>query len=150
VDDSILFYKASAGESNELKSLLQKYEDASGQKINTDKSSIFFSPNTALEVKEEIFATLGLMQGYRHSKYLGLPSFIGRSKMQVFSILKERIGQKLVGWKGKLLSMGRREILIKAIAQAIPTYTMSYFLLPQGLCDDIESMVRNFWWDYSI
>ena len=93
VDDSILFYKASAGESNELKFLLQKYEDASGQKINTDKSSIFFSPNTALEVKEEIFATLGPMQDSRHSKYLGLPSFIGRSKMQVFSILKERMGK---------------------------------------------------------
>ena len=25
--------------------------------------------------------------------------------MQVFSILKEMIGQKLVGWKGKLLSI---------------------------------------------
>ena len=68
--------------------------------------------------------------------------------MQVFSILKERIGQKLVGWKGRLLSIwgvgGGREILIKAVAQAIPTYTMSCFILPQGLCDDIESMVRNF------
>ena len=100
VDDSILFCKASAGESRELKFLLQKYEDASSQKINTDKSSIFFNPNTALEVKEEIFSTLGPMQDSRHSKYLGLPSFIGRLKIQVFSILKERIGQKLVGWKG--------------------------------------------------
>ena len=99
-DDNILFCKASAGESRELKFLLQKYEDASSQKINTDKSSIFFNPNTALEVKEEIFATLGPMQYSRHSKYLGLPSFIGRLKIQVFSILKERIGQKLVGWKG--------------------------------------------------
>ena len=118
------------GESRELKYLLQKYEDASGQKINIDKSSIFFSPNTTPEVKEEIFATLGPMQDSRHSKYLGLPSFIGRLKKQVFSILKERIGQKLVGWKGKLLSLGGKEILIKAVAQAILTYTMSYFLLP--------------------
>ena len=107
-DDSILFCKASAGESKELKFLLQKYEDASVQKINTNKSSIFFNPNTALEVKEEIFATLGPMQDSRHSKYLGLPSFIGRSKMQVFSILKERIGQKLVGWKGNSSLWGER------------------------------------------
>ena len=42
--------------------------------------------------------------------------------------------------------MGGREILIKAIAQAIPTYIMSCPLLPQGLSDDIEIMVRNFWW----
>ena len=97
VDDNILFCKASAGESRELKHILQKYEEASGQKINADKSSVFFSPNTTQEAKEEIFATLGPMQDSRHTKYLGLPSFIGRSKKQVFFILKERIGQKLVG-----------------------------------------------------
>ena len=67
-------------------------------------------------VKEEIFAILGPMQDLRHSKHLGLPSFIGRSKKQVFAILKERVGRKLAGWKGKLLSMGGKEILIKAVA----------------------------------
>ena len=86
------------------------------------------------------------MNDSRHTKYLGLPSFIGRSKKQVFSTLKERVGQKLVGWKGKLLFMGGKEILIKAVAQAIATYTMSYFQLPQGLCEDLESMMRSFWW----
>ena len=114
------------------------------QKINTDKSSIFFIPNTSQETKEEILANLGPMQDTRHTKYLGLPSFIGRSKTQVFAILKERIGQKLAGWKGKLLSTGGKEILIKAVAQAIPTYTMGCFLLPQSLCEKIESMMRNF------
>jgi len=92
VDDSILFYKASAEECWVLKQILQKYEEALGQKINTEKSSIFFSPNTSQEVKDEIFATLGPMQDSRQTRYLGLPSFIGRSKKQVFSILKERIG----------------------------------------------------------
>ncbi|XP_050242110.1 uncharacterized mitochondrial protein AtMg00310-like [Quercus robur] len=86
------------------------------------------------------------MQDSRHSKYLGLPSFIGRSKKQVFATLKERVGQKLACWKGKLLSMGGKEILIKAIVQAIPTYTMSCFQLPQSLCEDLEGMMRNFWW----
>ena len=79
-DDSILFYKASVGESRELRYILQKYEEASGQKINTDKSSIFFSPNTTQVTKDEILDTLGPMQDTRHTRYLGLPSFIGRSK----------------------------------------------------------------------
>ena len=122
------------------------YEEASGQKVNTDKSSIFFSPNTAQDTRDEIFTILGPMQNTRHTKYLGLPSLIGRSKNQFFAILKERVGQKLAGWKGKLLSMGGKEILIKAMAQAISTYTMSCFLLPQGLCDDMERMMKNFWW----
>ena len=32
------------------------------------------------------------------------------------------------------------------MAQAIPTHTMSCFLLLKNLCDEMTSMVRNFWW----
>ena len=52
---------------------------------------------------------------------------IGRSKKQVFNEIKERVGKKLMGWKEKLLSIGGREILIKVVAQAVPTYTMGCF-----------------------
>ena len=52
----------------------------------------------------------------------------------------------MAGWKENFLSIGGREILIKAVAQAISTYTMSCFQLSKGLCDDIEGMTRNFWW----
>ena len=86
------------------------------------------------------------MQDIRHGKYLGLPFIIGRSKTEVFAELKEKVGRKLAGWKGKLLSIEGREILIKAMAQAIPTYTMSCFLIPKGLCEEIEGMIRTFWW----
>ena len=49
-----------------------------------------------------------------------------------------------MGWKEKLLSIGGREILIKVVAQAMPSYTMGCFLLSMSLCDDIEGMMRNF------
>ena len=79
-DDSILFCKATPAECQVLKSILRSYEEASGQKINTDKSSVFFNPNTSHDIKNEIFNILGPMQDSKHTKYLGLPSFIGRSK----------------------------------------------------------------------
>ncbi|XP_075659081.1 putative mitochondrial protein AtMg00310 [Castanea sativa] len=89
---------------------------------------------------------MGPMQDLKHNKFLGLPSIIGKSKSAVFADIKERVAKKLSSWKEKLISMGGREVLIKAVAQAIPTYTMSCFLLPKGLCDDIEGMMRRFWW----
>ena len=85
------------------------------------------------------------MQDHRHNKYLGLPSIIGKSKTQVFAEVKDKVGKKLAGCKGKLLSIGGREILIKAVAQAVPTYTMSCFQLPKTLCKDLEKFMRNFW-----
>ena len=93
-DDSILFCKVKLEDCQELKQIFWRYEDALGQKINIDKSSMFFNPNTHQDTRDAIFAILGSMQDLRHSKYLGLSSFIKRSKKQVFSILKERVWAK--------------------------------------------------------
>ena len=52
----------------------------------------------------------------------------------------------MTDWKEKLLSAVEKELLIKAVAQAIPTYTMSYFKLLNNICDDLTSMIRQLWW----
>ena len=28
----------------------------------------------------------------------------------------------------------------------MPTYAIGCFLLPQSLCDEMDGMMRNFWW----
>jgi hypothetical protein len=63
-----------------------------------------------------------------------------------FSGLKDSVWRQIYGWKEKLLSKVGREILIKAVAQSIPTYTMSCFKLPDSLYSELNSMYRNFWW----
>ena len=45
-----------------------------------------------------------------------------------------------------MLSQVGKEILIKAVAQAIRTYTISVFKLLDTLCDELTSIVRTFWW----
>ena len=83
---------------------------------------------------------------HQYEKYLGLPSLVGRGKRESFNFLKERVWKKLQGWEGKLLSQAGREVLIKTIIQAIPTFTMGCFKLPLSLCNDIGMMIRKFWW----
>ena len=45
-----------------------------------------------------------------------------------------------------LLFRARKEILIKAMAQSIPTYTMSVFQLLMKLCDELDNLCTKFWW----
>jgi hypothetical protein len=54
------------------------------------------------------------------------------------------------GWGEKLFSYATRETLIKSVAQAIPTYSMSCFLLVWDTCKKITSAVVNYWWGSSI
>jgi hypothetical protein len=44
------------------------------------------------------------------------------------------------------LSTGGKEIMIKSVAQAIPTYITSVFRLQDGVCKIMEQIIRNFWW----
>ena len=62
--------------------------------------------------------------------------------------IKNRIWERINRWKEKFLSQARKEVLLKAIVQAIPTYTMSVFQLPKKLCTDINSMMSKFWWGH--
>lgn len=62
-----------------------------------------------------------------HAKYLGLPVVLGRSKKEVFSLVKDKIWKKLKGWKVKSLSRAGKEILIIYVAEAISNDVMSCF-----------------------
>lgn len=91
---------------------------------------------------------LGVSNGIEDSKYLGLPSLIGRSKKRVFGFLKERASKRIQGWQGKLISRTGKTILIRNVAQSIPSYCMSCFLLPKTMCQELMRMFNNFWWSF--
>ncbi|GAA0176088.1 hypothetical protein LIER_29144 [Lithospermum erythrorhizon] len=58
------------------------YEAISGQSINYQKTTVWFSPNTNEALKVEVLSILGVAKVTSHNKYLGLPSSIGRSKKE--------------------------------------------------------------------
>lgn len=145
-NDSIIFYKATSKECDALQQILNVYENSSGQQLNRSKTSLFFSPNTSEVTKNEIKSRFGAQVIRQHEKYLGLPSLIGRNKKKSFREIKEKLAVKLVGWKEKLLSKAGKEMLIKVVAQSIPTYAISCFKIPNSLCDAMTRLIRNFWW----
>ncbi|XP_057426530.1 uncharacterized protein LOC130719957 [Lotus japonicus] len=147
-DDSVIFCRASEEEVQVVSSILNFYEDASGQKINLDKSQLNFSRNVLSTRIDQLSRLMGVKAVASYDKYLGLPTIIGKSKTQVFAFVKERVWKKLKGWKEKALSRAGREVLVKVVAQAIPAYVMSCFAMPLSLCLEIEGMINRFYWGW--
>ena len=145
-NDSIIFYQVSILECERVLKVLEDYERDSGQKVNKEKIALYFSKNTRREMQNQVQQMFGAEIVRQHEKYLGLPPLVGRGKRKAFSRIKDQVGRKIAGWKGNLLSNAGREILIKAVAQATLTYTMSVFKLPDSLCKELNSMMGNFWW----
>lgn len=145
-DDALLFLKAETQSCDVVKSILTAYGEASGQRINFEKSGICFSSNVKESEKENICDLLGVPLMKLDSKYLGLPSFWGKSKSEAYMFLIEKALNKMQGWKNRLISQAGKEIMIKQVIQALPCYAMSCFLLPKKLCDKLNSLVSNFWW----
>jgi hypothetical protein len=44
------------------------------------------------------------------------------------------------------MSSRAKEVMIKSVAQDIPTYIMGVFKLPVILCDELTQLIRQFWW----
>lgn len=83
-DDSILFSRANQDEVNKIKEIISIYEAASGERINMGKSELSTSDNLTAIRREELGRELGARQVIQYSKYLGLPTILGRGKKAIF------------------------------------------------------------------
>lgn len=143
-DDCYFFFKATHSEANIMKHILQWYEKLSGQMINYNKSEVIFSPNTRVEERAAVCASLGVRQTLKPGRYLGMPMCVGGNKTEVFGFLRDRVRGKLQSWCNKELSKHDKLTLLKTAAQAVPSFWMSLFLIPTNMCEELEREMNAF------
>jgi hypothetical protein len=110
-----------------LKTILKTYCDESGQKINLDKSSVFFGNHCNDDIKARVKDSLGVQSEILNDFYLGMPTSVGRSPTAMFNFLYEMIWKRLNGVVDRPMSRAGKETFLKAVIQAIPTHVMSCF-----------------------
>jgi hypothetical protein len=130
-DDSLMFCRANKEEITYIKNIISDYQRASGQLVNINKSEIMFSKHVKDEAKRSIHQILPMKQVEFFSRYLGMPTVIGRSKNQTFQFIQDKVWKKLKGWKEKHLSFAGRAALIRAVAQAISHIYHEQFFTPK-------------------
>jgi hypothetical protein len=145
-NDSVVFMEATRDSMETLKNILRKYEDSSGQRVNMQKSSVFFGKGCSEQKRDELKSSIGIECEAMSERYLGLPTAVGRAKEGAFKYLTESSRGKVKGWKGQGLSKAGREVLIKSVLQAVSTYAMGCFQLTKGQCGQLSSVSSQFWW----
>lgn len=90
-DDLFIFLKADGAECQHVLDLLRVYCKASRQQVNFDKSSIQFSLNVSFNLCSFICNLTGLKLTQPDAKYLGLSSFWGRSKVEAYEFIIEKV-----------------------------------------------------------
>ena len=71
--------------------IVSTYKRVSGQKLNKEKTTLFFSKSTLLEMQYEIMEELGVSELKQYKVYLGLPALVERNKRASFDNLKQKV-----------------------------------------------------------
>lgn len=137
-DDLILFCEASVQQAEIMMQCLNRFCAASGSKVSTAKSRIFFSRNTDFETREEISGSMRMEETDDLGAYLGVPTINGRSSKREYQYLVDKVNGKLAGWKTKTLSIAGRATLVQSTLSMIPYYTMQTTKLPRSTCDELD------------
>jgi hypothetical protein len=144
-DDTMLFLEVTEQQAIIINKVLRMYERCTGQLINPTKFSIMFGSDCSASDQEAVKNVLKVENIAVSEKYLGLPTPEGRLKKERFLTMKERFTKRFTNWAERNMSSGAKEVLIKSVAQAIPTYTMGVFKLSANLCDEMTHMICYFW-----
>ena len=147
-DDSLLFFKKDMHSVDTLLKILDWYCKVSGQSINPLKSDLFCKPNMPMEDQEALARKLKVNLVHNPTKYLGLEFKLKGNKIADFHFLVEKLQSKLQGWKARLLSQAGRTTLISSMLQYLPLYTFSCFKVPDQVCNELDTIIRAFWWGH--
>ncbi|KAA3466590.1 LINE-1 reverse transcriptase isogeny [Gossypium australe] len=90
-DDLFLFAKADVAQEKMIKDVLNTFGSASGHKVNTYKTNVFFSKNTEPRVVAEICGVLGFNETIDLGSYLGMLLFHRRVTTNTFNFVIEKI-----------------------------------------------------------
>lgn len=97
-------------------------------------------------MKSKIGGVLVFQQTDDLGEYLGVSLFHTCTKKCTFQFIVDKVRQKLNGYNAKLLSLAGRVMLAKSVVLTIPGYFMQTAMLPIGVCERIEQVVRRFVW----
>ncbi|KAL3678136.1 hypothetical protein R1sor_021092 [Riccia sorocarpa] len=144
-DDTELSIKATEGNYQLIKELLQLYEEASGAKLNVRKSVMI--PVSLAEIPLWMSRSGCRIAGKGEVVlHLGFPGGDSIREAQICKYLQDKITARTSSWANRWLSWGGRIILVQKILPMLPAYVLMTMGLSKRSYQEMERMWRTFIW----
>jgi hypothetical protein len=145
-DDTVLFSNPDPVSLRNLKSTLAVFEQIVGMRIDFHKSEIV-PMNLEGNLIHQIAHLFGSPIGNFPIRYLGVPLHYEKLKREDLQPLIDKILNKVIGWKGRLLSHAARLVLVQTCIASIPVYLLSFIKFPKWAIKTITSQMANCLWN---
>ncbi|WVZ80795.1 hypothetical protein U9M48_028246 [Paspalum notatum var. saurae] len=146
-DDTVIFLEHYIEQAKNLKLLLCAFKQLSGLKINFHKSEIFCF-GQAKQQEEDYSHLFGCSLGSFPFRYLGIPMHYRKLSNKDWALVEDRFEKSLSRWKGKLLSVGGRLVLINSFSrwEFQKKYFKRWTTIDQGFIGKMINIERNIGW----
>ncbi|GJS56719.1 RNA-directed DNA polymerase, eukaryota, reverse transcriptase zinc-binding domain protein [Tanacetum coccineum] len=144
-DDLMLFCHGDMVSASVLKRALDEFCLSSGLRPNMAKSTVYFG-NVPQNVKRDIMIAMPFREGSFPIRYLGIPLNVNRIVRDDCTVLLDKVKKRVEDWRNKSLSFAGRLQLIASVLSSLNVFWASMFILPQGVCDEIDKIFKEFLW----
>lgn len=87
-----------------------------------------------------------IRQGEFPLTYLGCPVYYWRKNSGYFEGVMRKIARRILSWRNRFLSFGRRYILINHELLSMPMYLLTSLTPPKGVTRKLHQMLVEFFW----
>ncbi|KAL9662345.1 hypothetical protein QQ045_027178 [Rhodiola kirilowii] len=130
-----------------LKELVDRFCLISRQLLNPEKSTIVFSSNIKERKRKMLVELTWFHRGELPLTYLSAPLYRGRTRIEDFQALVDRMNKRVLGSLSKYLSMNGRVTLVNSVVKTIGIHVMMALSIPLTILDKMVSTMASFVWD---
>lgn len=141
-DNTILSFSVELPHLLNLKHVIMWFEQISGMRVNFHKSELI-----TMNVEQDIVHQVVRIFNCSVGKYLVVSLHHSKLSREDIQLLVDKIFKRIARWRGKLLSLATRGLLIKTCLASIPIYLLSFIKFPKWDIKILNTQISNCLWN---
>jgi hypothetical protein len=143
-DDDVVFIRPTEHGLSVSNHILVIFAEASGLIINLGKTEFYLIQCGRTDLS--FLTSRNLAISAFPYKYLGLPLHYKKPSRAMLQHIIQKIGNRLSDWKRNLFTYPGREVLVKIVLTAMPTFFLTVFKMRKWAISRIDKFRRGFLW----